>query len=203
MSDLSYALHELAKLPVAEKYRLAAPYITSAILLLTFWATIRLTRSQKATDTVIECGRAFNELMKAKWDVKNMRRHDNIADADWRAHRMESANFFYGQFFSFQFSEFVAYRSGFIDRQTFTLWMRSRRLQWANSQNETIHGIAYRDGWDHWVREWHHGAQDEFTRFMNAVHSGTDRIEDTVGSKAPLFSLSRTVWWIGSWLPFR
>jgi len=206
MLDWAKLIDEFTNLNQLDRVRFVALFVTPIVLVITFWGTIRITRAQKVTDTIVECGRGFNDLMKSKWEIKNIRRPEGVENDDaWREQLADAARFFYGQFFSFQFSEFVAYRSGFISRYTFTLWMRSRRLQWNNrdKDEEPIHGVSYEQGWQHWLKDWHHGAQDEFTGFMTAIHRGPAEVRDIVGSHAPFFSVDRWSWWFGGFLPFR
>ena len=191
MSDLTMWIHanERTLVPVA-------PYVTATVLALTFYGTIRVTRSQKKTDTAVEFGRTFIELMDRKHKLVSgqvaVPQAAEATDQDradqMRAFLQGEALHYYAQFFAFQFSEFHAYTQGYVDKDVFTIWMKSR---WRDFKRpETIFGVTYIDGWGHWKTVQHNDGRDKFVEFMKLVHScdTMDEVDAVVSSFGP--------WWL-------
>jgi hypothetical protein len=161
--------------------------ITATVLVLTFYGTVRMTKSLRKSDMAVQFGDDFNELMEKKHKIQT---GQIMPPTGWqqatggRTFLQLEAYHDYTQFFSFQFNEFHAYQSGYVDRDLFTIWMRSRRREF---NHENIHGVSYGVGWQEWLVERHRNARDDFTRFMDDVHrcNTDEEVDRVVGSYGP------------------
>jgi hypothetical protein len=145
----------------------ATPFVTMGVL----WATIRMTKGLKKTDTLISFGQRFNELMMFRHALdKRVNDLENLAGAAFdgaKASLKADALNYYRQHFDLQFNEFYAFRKGLLDREIFTLWMRTRARQFAT---DCIGATYYEEGWKYWRTGWRVDKQDAFTRFMIQIH---------------------------------
>src|SRR5208282_4440523 len=145
----------------------AAPFITLVVL----WATIRMTRALKRTDLLVSFGQRFNELMTMRHELN--KRVTELMNLAGNAKGLASVSLeadalnYYKRHFDLQFNEFYAFRKGLLEREIFTLWMRSCALQY---ERDKIGDTKYEQGWKSWLDEWHLGMEDEFTKFMSKVH---------------------------------
>ena len=78
---------------------------------------------------------------------------------------------FYERFWSLQFDQFNAWRSGFVSEDNFQYWFTCRYLDWA--KNESFEGLLYKDAFNEVVGKWTHS---EFKDFINLLHDkGLDK----------------------------
>lgn len=174
------------------------PYITATVLVLTFYGTIRMTKSQRKSDTMIGFGQEFRELMGKQHLIERERDLPDAVAADntrKREYLKQEALQFYSQAFSLQFNEFHAYRQGYIDRAVYMIWMKSRQREYARPEN--IQGVTYPEGFEHWFNHRHNRAEDTFVQFMRRIHAArTDQeVHDAVDEYGPWWRKCRT--WIG------
>jgi hypothetical protein len=179
-------------------------YFSGTMLLGTVIANLRLTRAMKKTDTVVACGQTFNTLMNEKHRLRRTAAREAanglpaVTAEDLRKETLD----FYGQFFSFQFTEFIAFKSGNLDRKVFALWMKSRRKEYlageAQPKPELIHGVTCKQGWDNWLERWHHNEDDDFKKLMNEVHTTDKDIGELVRRYGPptqkAIAMARSIW---------
>jgi len=167
MSHLTQWVHANEKILAT-----AGPYFSATVLFFTFLVTITLTRSIKKTDTILNFGELFIDIIekRQKLQRKKPRPEGNGLPEITATELQQEAMDFYAQFFSLMFSEHYAYRVGNLDRNTFKLWITSRKREHDN--NDSIHGVTYQEGWKHWYRAYH-AHDDEFTRLMRNLHAGT------------------------------
>jgi hypothetical protein len=171
--------------------RTIAPYITATVLTLTFYGTIRIQRAQKKSETAAEFGSAFIQLMEQKHKLETNQIDLPRALTTQETQQQQVTDFlasearhYYAQFFAFQFSEFHAYKNGYIGKDVFSIWMKSRWREFRAP--EAIHGVTYAAGWDHWKQVRHNNAEDEFVRFMREIHgcqneAGVERVVTSFG----------------------
>lgn len=172
MSDLTAWIHDNKEILIV-----TGPYISAlmsaAAITVTALATIGVTRSIKKTETVAQYGQSFMALMEARDRLKNR----SVGDGSTNLQLAQEAKDYYGQLFSFLFSEFYAYKSGYVDSRVFLLWMNSRRKEYeAGEKGRSLHGVSYKDGWKYWLEEWHHhdpSSPDPFVTFMDKVHKSS------------------------------
>jgi hypothetical protein len=160
--------------------------ITAAVLILTFYGTSRLTKSLRKSHLAVQFGDDFNKLMEMKHKIKT---GQVTTPPTWNEQRdgkflQVEAYHYYAQFFGFQFSEFHAYQAGYIDRDVFTVWMKSRPREF---RNESLQNVSYEAGWRGWLVERNRNVRDNFTHFMEDIHRcDTDEdVERVVGEYGP------------------
>ena len=164
----------------------AGATITATVLVLTFYGTVRMTKSLRKSDMAVQFGDDFNELMEKKHKLltRQVTEPNGWQAPAGRNFLQVEAYHYYAQFFAFQFTEFYAYQSGYIERDVFSIWVRSRRREF---NNENIHDVSYGAGWQEWLVERHRNARDDFTRFMDDIHrcNTDDEVDRVVGEYGP------------------
>lgn len=172
---------------------IAAPYvgamITATVLSVTFYGTVRMTKGLRKSDMAIQFGKSFDDLMERKHQIQSGQR---VAPAGWTSPDATIPNFlewevkhYYAQFFALQFIEFYAYRSGYVDPNTYMIWAKSR---WRESRSEAIANVTYAAGWQYWLIHRHRSAEDHFTDFTESLHRchTNDEVEQLVLKSGPL-----------------
>jgi hypothetical protein len=161
-------------------YQNLGSYFSATVIFITFLATIWTTRSNNRTNTFIDFTKTFSQFMDERQNLIELSNAETDAanttqqtTAPTVSPRLQAKVLeYYGRFYGFQFSEYYAYKARNLDRTLFTLWMRSRWREFhanrAAPENQ-LHGIDHHAGWNHWRRNFHRGATDDYTRLMDSL----------------------------------
>ena len=150
----------------------------------------KFARKTKKVDATLEFNKRYHEMMadRNSINLKWLSRDGTSTLTD--QYYKELANSWWNRFFEFMNFQLHFFQDGYVDPVRFAEWMNWRRDAFARPETMEVCEIGYRRAWESWsahevVRD------DEFVRFLNAVHSADRRsISRLVGSWK-----RRRKWW--------
>ncbi len=140
------------------------PYVTAGILMSTFFVNWRTTIEMKVIDLLIHFGKLYEQIAFAEWS--------ELANSPTPQSRQRVEQHF-RRFWNLQLEQFLFYKRGLIDRETYQYWMNCRFEE--NKANESVPwkdkkgsgSMSFREGWEyarsHYIRD------NTFVGFMNQV----------------------------------
>ena len=148
-------------------------YISSALIFITFLATLWSSRSIKRSDNFIAFSTAFNEFMKERQALIDLAAHPPPGQTAFTPAELTlKAKDHFGRFYGFMFSEYYAYRGGTLARRPFTMWMLSRWREFKAAPTDAKYqllGVSFKAGWEHWLERHYLGGDDHYSRLMKDI----------------------------------